>query len=60
MGVAAATPNAAQLQAMMQSAVALAAAEEAKQLPEAGERVPDPLSRAKSRVGGGSNQGSGG
>jgi regulator of protease activity HflC (stomatin/prohibitin superfamily) len=58
MGVAAATPNAAQLQAMMQSAVALAASQEQKQLSENPERVPDPLARAKSRIGGG-NQGSG-
>jgi len=42
--------NPAQMQAMMQSAVALARAEEQKQLADAGEQIPDPLARAKARV----------
>jgi regulator of protease activity HflC (stomatin/prohibitin superfamily) len=42
--------NAAQMQAMMQSAVALASAQEPKQLPD-GQTIPDPLARAKSKVG---------
>jgi regulator of protease activity HflC (stomatin/prohibitin superfamily) len=54
MGVAAATPSTAQLQAMMQSAVALAATEELKQLPEkvsGDDTIADTLARAKTRVG---------
>jgi regulator of protease activity HflC (stomatin/prohibitin superfamily) len=44
-----ATP--AQLQTMMQSATALASAQEQKQLAEKGETVADPLARAKAKVG---------
>jgi regulator of protease activity HflC (stomatin/prohibitin superfamily) len=48
------TNNAAQMQSMMQSAVAMAAAQEQKQLTEDREKVPapDPLSRAKAKIGG--------
>jgi regulator of protease activity HflC (stomatin/prohibitin superfamily) len=42
--------NQAQLQAMMQSAVALAATQEQKQLAEQGQTLDDPLSRVKSKV----------
>lgn len=49
MGVAAQT-NTAQMQAMMQSAVALAATQEQKQLAEEGESISDPLSRVKAKV----------
>jgi len=54
MGVAASTPSTAQLQAMMQSAVALAATQEQKQLAEGtpeGDALSDTLARAKARVG---------
>jgi regulator of protease activity HflC (stomatin/prohibitin superfamily) len=54
MGVAASTPSAAQLQAMMQSAVALAATQEQKQLAEGipeQDALSDTLARAKARVG---------
>ena len=54
MGVAASTPSTAQLQAMMQSAVALAATQEQKQLAEKAspdDEIPDALTRAKARVG---------
>jgi regulator of protease activity HflC (stomatin/prohibitin superfamily) len=54
MGVAANTPSTAQLQAMMQSVVALAATQEQKQLAEnksPDDEVPDALTRAKARVG---------
>jgi hypothetical protein len=43
--------NAAQMQAMMQSAVSMAATQEQKLLAEDGEKVPDPLSRAKAKIG---------
>ena len=43
--------NAAQMQAMMQSAVAMAGAEEQKRLAE-GTTIPDPLARAKAKIGG--------
>ena len=46
------TQNAAQMQAMMQSAVAMAATEEQKQLAEPGEKIPDPLARHKAKIGG--------
>ena len=44
--------NAAQMQAMMQSAVAMAATEEQKRLNEPGEKLPDPLAKAKAKFGG--------
>ena len=43
--------NAAQMQAMMQSAVALASADEQKRLTEQGQTIPDPLARAKAKIG---------
>jgi len=43
--------NAAQMQSMMQSAVALASAAETKQLAEKGETVADQLARAKAKIG---------
>jgi regulator of protease activity HflC (stomatin/prohibitin superfamily) len=45
------TANAAQMQAMMQSAVAMASAQEQKQLGEKAETVLDPLARAKAKIG---------
>jgi regulator of protease activity HflC (stomatin/prohibitin superfamily) len=42
----------AQMQAMMQSAVAMASTQERKQLEETGQQLSDPLSRAKAKVSG--------
>jgi regulator of protease activity HflC (stomatin/prohibitin superfamily) len=43
--------NAAQMQAMMQSAVALAGTQEQKQLEEKGQTIADPLARSKAKIG---------
>jgi regulator of protease activity HflC (stomatin/prohibitin superfamily) len=53
MGVSGNNASHGHLQSMMQSAVALAATEEAKQIPAApvDDTIPDPLARAKARVG---------